>query len=67
MVNSGIYSAHPQLQGKFTSLTVEGIYSADGEQLDGRGKAGRKATRSRFSAITIHSSMTAMARPPQGK
>ncbi|MBZ9600363.1 autotransporter domain-containing protein [Phyllobacterium chamaecytisi] len=42
MVDSGIYSAHPQLQGKFTSLTVEGFYSADGEQLDGRNKTWKK-------------------------
>jgi subtilase-type serine protease len=42
MVDSGIYAKHPQLQGKFTSLTVEGFYSADGEQLDGRGKTWKK-------------------------
>ncbi|MDR6633700.1 subtilase-type serine protease [Phyllobacterium sp. 1468] len=41
-VDSGVFVSHPQLQGKVTSLTVEGVYSADGEQLDGWGKTWKK-------------------------
>lgn len=42
MVDSGVFAGHPQLQGQFTSLIVEGTYGLDGEQLDGSGKTWKK-------------------------
>ncbi|WP_185545946.1 autotransporter outer membrane beta-barrel domain-containing protein [Variovorax sp. KBW07] len=42
MVDSGAFAGHPQLQGQYTPLVVQGVYGLDGAQLDDSGKTWKK-------------------------